>query len=202
MFNADCRSGSGRRERRATNTLPEIPNSKMKAGLRAITKSMFEGISDQQRPNLIELIARLERWAETFDIFNGKASQDECLPLPCRIDPNVLTGHKSIRLHSDRLCVKEYVAAYRSNANHVREIVKGAFKYFVMSRGASPDNPDCKKPVVVNVDDAILLVNMLTLQPCRDDVDNFLVAHRFMVGGHVSFKKWSQLYDPASRHQK
>ncbi len=107
MLNAHCRSGPDRKGRRASNSLSETRNRKVKAGLRKIAKAMLDGLSDTSRPNLIELVDRFESFLEFEFAMGPKRSGDQVAPLPLAIDPNVLSGHKSIRRHSTRLSVKD-----------------------------------------------------------------------------------------------
>ena len=62
----------------------------------------------------------------------------------------------------------------------------GPFRYYVMTRHVAKEGKDRIIPKV-DPKEARILVEMLTLQPDRDEVDAFLQSHGFLAASHLSF---------------
>ena len=58
----------------------------------------------------------MEAFLEYDEVMKGECQEDIIYPLPTTIDINVLTGHASIRKHSNRYSVKDSPAVGRMYA--------------------------------------------------------------------------------------
>ena len=110
LHNAVWRSGPDRGRTRSSNNLAESSNDKLKAGIQNVTAAMLEGQSSNSRPSLPELRTRVENFVQIDEQINPRHQEPVLHRYPVGVDQNQLTGHPSIKLHTQRLPAKAWVA--------------------------------------------------------------------------------------------
>ena len=144
LYNAIWRNGADRPQPRASDNLAESFHAKTKAKLKSISKDLVGEVSGNQRPSFPELIKRLELTIELDAALNTRRQEDVLNRIPTDVDRNLVTGHRSIQRHSNRLSARDIVEAVGKDSSYVQKVDKAPYTYYVMPCANNDDDKDEK----------------------------------------------------------